>query len=533
VEPFGWRRSFAIVVALVAGLLPAATAAATITSSSVSSPSAGAELFYDGDRGSGTATVRGTVTGQMVSEHGDLLCYSASDSSSVTVAKDLDVSSGSFALQVSLASIAGQACRLRLVPATTTPKGPDAARFSGPAISVSDQQTYSSSGSVYTYYVLSGTLPFSFALKSIGDCPINSSYATDPSTLASFSLFDGNACLRKGDRASADAPLRSALQIDGLNAYAPAAIGAPGGLSGLPGFEPLAYSARFNSTHDAVTVHETELPTICDPPTSYPPTTASCPSLHDSGLRIDQTTTLLPGGQVARVRQRVSDVDGHAHSIDALFAQSAIAPAQGESPGFEFGDQKSFATHAKPDTFSAFPPAPGSIVVLGSPASAPAISNPVGTITFSRRPLSADFVNESGGQIATFLMHYADVVPARGSLVYDWSFSQAASTTALAPLERHERDRMARPTVSVKRPPNRSITHASSVTVSGFASDNVAVRALTVNGRRVRVASNGAFSTSVGLRRGRNVIKATATDGAGNATTAKVTVHYRPSAGQR
>src|SRR5207248_6232781 len=100
------------------------------------------------------------------------------------------------------------------------------------------------------------------------------------------------------------------------------------------------------------------------------------PSLHDSGVVAQQTTTLLSGGQVTRVTQRISSVDGRAHSVDALFAQSAQAPAGGTAPGFQFPGQPTVATHSSPDSFSSFPRGPGSIVVISDARSSAAISNP-------------------------------------------------------------------------------------------------------------------------------------------------------------
>jgi hypothetical protein len=322
-----------------------------------------------------------------------------------------------------------------------------------------------------------------------------------------------------------DVGARSGLEVDGLNAYAPGAISS---LTGEAGFNPLAYSSAFNAAHDTVTITETNHPMICDPPGGYPPTSSTCPALHDSGLQIQQTSTLLPGGQVARVTQRVSSVDGRSHTIDALFSQSVQAQASGEVPGFEFPGQGSFASHAVPDTFSVFPPGPSSIIVLSDAVAGPATSNPIGAITYDRPPISADFLSSAGNQTATFLMHYLDTVPASGSVVYDWSYSQAASGTTLAPLERVERDRFTAPTIRINHPRSRLVTGNRHLSVSGTASDNVGLTSVTVNGHQVGTSATGVYATVTALRPGRNVITVVATNQAGNATTASVTVTYRP-----
>jgi hypothetical protein len=511
-----------LAIGLLAFLSSAAPAAAAITSSSVTTPGSGAELFYDGDAGSGSVTVRGTAAPAAAFNKGDLLCYTVADSKWTKLASGIDTSTGSFATGVSLSPVAGAACRLALVPAGKTPTGGAAAAFAGPAISVSDRFSHSSGGNLHGYYVLSGTLPWSFALQSLGECPVTTSYATDPSTLGSFSLFTGDACLPKLSGVGVAAGTRSALQVDGLNAYSPAAVAT---LTSQPGYEPLSYSASFNATHDTVTITETDTPTICDPPATFPPTSTTCPSMHDAGIRITQITQLLPGGQVVRVHQQFTSVDGRPHAVDALFSQSFQAPSSGQSPGFEFPGQSSFATHGKPDSFSAFGAGPGSIFVVSNAAGLlPATSNPIGAITFGRPPQDASFVSSSGSQTATLLMHYGDSLPAGGTVAYDWSFSQASSSSAVTSLERTERDRFSSPTVRILSPRSGASVSNGTLTVRGSVSDPVGVTALTVGGRGVAAAAGGAFTASVKLRTGRNVIAAKATNAAGNTSTASVTV---------
>jgi hypothetical protein len=243
---------------------------------------------------------------------------------------------------------------------------------------------------------------------------------------------------------------------------------------------------------------------------------------------VQQTTSILAGGQVTRLTQRFSSVDGRRHSVDAEFAQSIAAPSSGESPGFEFPGQTSFATHAVPDSFSPFPNGPGSVIVLGNPVQAPAVSNPIGAITFSRPPVSADFVSSAGTRIATFLMRYTDTIPAGGSIEYDWSFSQAASAAGLGPIEAIERDRFATPSIFVINPRNRAVVRYPTVSVRGVASDAVGLSSVTVDSQRVALTAAGAFSALVRVRPGRNGILITATNDAGNAVTVPLTVTYKP-----
>ena len=483
-------------------------------------------MFFDGDSGSGSVTVRGTVTG--TGDTGDLLCYTVNDTRSFKL-NDLPIdvsSSGAFATSASLSPIAGFACRLAFVPSGQAPTGDAAAVFAGPAISVSDQFSHSSAGNLFGYFILSGTLPWSYAFQSLGECPINSSFATDEATLGSFSLFVGNGCLLQSTGAGATAGTRSALMIDGDNAYLPGAVN---NLTTQAGFEPLSYTPTFNAPHDTVTISEIDVPMICEPPATFPPTTTTCPSLRDSGLVITQTTTLLPGGQVARVTDRFTSVDGHSHTVDSLFSQSVAGQSSGETPGFQFPGQGSFATRAAPYSFAGFKPGPGSIITISNANGfVPAMSNPIGAITYNRPPVSADFTSGKGAQTATFLMHYADTVPAGGSIIYDWSYEQAASSGSLAALEQIERDRFANPLVFIGRPRNNAVTTSRTVRVQGQTLDSVGVTSLVVNGHSVVVRPGGIFGTNVRLRVGKNIVSATATNVAGNRATASVSIKYLP-----
>lgn len=512
-------------VCLLAALWLAAPAHAAISASTVTSPANGSELFFNGDTGTGAISVSGTVTGATSGTKGDVVCYTVGDTKSTKVVSGVDVSSGGFAINVSLSPIAGFACRLAMIPAGSGKIGAAAAPFTGPAISVSDQFSHSSSGSLYGYYVLSGTLPWSFALQSLGDCPVTSSFATDASSLGSFSLFAGNACLPKSSGVGAAAGTRSSLQIDGLNAYAPAAISS---LATQAGFEALSYGALFSAAHDNVIIGETDIPTICNPPATFPPTTTTCPSLHDSGVQVQQTTRVLPGGQVARVTQRISSVDGRSHTVDALFSQSVASPTSSESPGFQFPGQSSFATHSRPDSFAAFPAGPGSIVAISDASGfLPATSNPIGAIIYSRPPTSVDFVSAKGSQTATFLMHYADTIPAGGSVTYDWSFAQASSSNSLAFLDAVERDRFGSPSVFIVSPHNHATVTSPTVRVKGRVEDSVAVSSLTVAGKGVVIGAGGVFGATVKLKLGANTIAATARNAAGNADTSSISVTYK------
>src|SRR5947209_14551717 len=132
-------RFLALGVLAMLGLAAPAHAA---VGSTITSPANGAELFYDGDTGSGSVTVRGFVAGWGHTTTGDVVCYTVSDTHYTTVATGVPISSCTFAAVASLKPISGAACRLAFVQSGRSPTGDAAAAFAGPAISVSDQFSY-------------------------------------------------------------------------------------------------------------------------------------------------------------------------------------------------------------------------------------------------------------------------------------------------------------------------------------------------------------------------------------------------------
>jgi len=528
------RRTPAIpVVAVLAwfALVPCARAAGSFTSSAVTSPATGSELFYDFDTSSGSVTVQGTVT-PAVTTTGKIVCYSAPEK--YLLDYGVPIANGAFQANVSLAFAAGQTCELEMIPLDTSVLTLPLPGYTGPVISISSQSTLSSGGSTYGYQINVGDLSWGFALGSLTDCPISASYSTDPTSFGNYSLFWGDACLPiVSGVAEAPSTNRSAVQIDGLNAYPPDFP-----LTGLGGYAPLGYSASWDAIHDSVTVSETDPLMLCSAPGTFPPggTTPSptgvaesnCPSLESSGIQVQQTTAVLPGDQVARVSQTFTDVDHAPHTLDLLVSQSVHAWDSGETPGFQFPEQPVFATHAFPDTYSPFPSGPGSVYVIADAATPAALNNPVGAITYGTEPLSASFVNSRATQTGTFLMHYVASLPPGGSYTLAWSYSQATSAAALQQLVQLETDRFYTPTVTLSAPASGSTSHDPEVPVSGQAHDPEGISTVTVDGRDAAIGSGGAFTTLAPLTLGVNNIEVTATNLAGVQATVARTVVYAP-----
>ena len=186
---------------------------AAITASTITSPASGTELFLRRrHRERQRHRQRHRRPGPRRMPRAISLCYTVSDTRSFERSRQ-----GIDDHAAARSRRARRCCRSRgsRAGSRSSPTGQDADRrtpprsFAGPAISVSDQFSHSSAGNMFGYFILSGTLPWSYAFQSLGECPVNSSFATDPSTLGSFSLFVGNGCLlaverhRRGGRARA------------------------------------------------------------------------------------------------------------------------------------------------------------------------------------------------------------------------------------------------------------------------------------------------------------------------------------------
>ncbi len=86
------------------------------------------------------------------------------------------------------------------------------------------------------------------------------------------------------------------------------------------------------------------------------------------------------------------------------------------------------------------------------------------------------------------------------------------------------------PTLTISMLADGTVTNNPTLNVSGNASDNVALQAVTVNGSNVPFDGTGNFSTAIELVAGSNTITVVATDAAGNSTTKSRTVTYATGA---
>ncbi|MHB8708912.1 MAG: hypothetical protein ACYC9I_08555 [Desulfuromonadales bacterium] len=89
---------------------------------------------------------------------------------------------------------------------------------------------------------------------------------------------------------------------------------------------------------------------------------------------------------------------------------------------------------------------------------------------------------------------------------------------------------ISKPVLNVSTLPDGSVTNNQTLNISGFATDDVALKSVAVNGSIIQLDVNGNFTTAVVLVDGTNSIKVVATDVSGNSTTISRTITFTVNA---
>ncbi len=510
-------------IGLLAGavsLLSAGAASATVTTANITSPTGG-YLQYNYDAAT-TVTVAGTSNGTT----GDFVnvdCW-YDDGNSRTLVSSLAVQSdGSFSTgisPVSLLPISGRACRLRAEPTTF---GGESAAFTGPRIAVSAFRSSShytisggpNNGALYDYYANGTTFGSYVGWNSAGDCgpyaeSIDPSYAYGNYALDCVGSLYGN-----------DGFSRSEIQIDGSNAYTPqGAENLFSGASNNVGFQPLSVSQSWNAGNGFESTSETDPLVECPSPDPYLPTSAQCPSYSSAPVTLTRQIAMIGVNQI-KLTDTWTSTDGHAHSVDAEY-DDYVENDGSHEPSFEFPGESALSRHAPGDVIGGAASAPGTILThtdSQDPDGDPGEN--YGAITFSSAPSGFVF-----SKVQEFSEHQTLAVPAGGSASLSYIYSFGPSLEQVQALALAAQDQLKTPALSITAPPNGSRRHARTVTVSGTASAGSGIRSVTVNGVNATLASGGAWSAQVTLRRGTQTLTATATSNTGLTASASITVIY-------
>jgi hypothetical protein len=550
-------RIAATLTALVALAVAPAAAQAAVTSTQITSwttqnPTTSDNpylLSVDNPPNATTVTVMGDAPGANNGDAVDVVCYYGA---SPTVAKlntsPIAISGGKFSIgPIPLKPIAGHACRLRAIPAGSE-TGPELDSFSAQPVAVSEwaRELAISSGpnlnTVFNYYVndvtFTGSATWSAAGTPIQSLPTSYKNACGGPEIAPLdAAYDvGNFAIDcTGSLLSDDLGAfggRSEVQIDGRNAYDPAAAqglftsGSPisQNLNGFPA--SLADGLDWDPATGMISSDATDPYVECDGPNEEKPTPASCPGFVNSGVVLHRNITTSDGGLVVAMTDTWTSTDGRAHALDLLYDDAVglvTSPPDGE-PGYEFPGQSTFSPYAAGDTLPGPGTAPGSILVHTNVAAADGDPNEaVGALTFGTAPSGYAFTANDD-----FEEHNVLVVPAGGSTTLSYVYSVGYTLADVTALALAAQDRFEPPAVVIAPPAGGTSVSTATTTLSGITTAGSGVKSLLVGGQTVPVASNGAWTAQVPLSPGTNTITALATDAAGATAQAQVAVVYNP-----
>jgi hypothetical protein len=420
---------------LFGGLVATPTARAAITGSSITTPVDPSFFIADETVATPPFAISGTTTGgNRATDAVDVRCYYGA--TSALVAKGVPLKAdGSFSVpKADLNKVVDLVCRLRAVPAGTTPF--DVTPYSGPVIGVGERDSTTVGGGpndtqLYDFYLDAPQQTAAFDYASLGGCGLNDGYLFDSTYALTTTTFYCNADLLLGE---ASPPTRSELQIDGTNAYAPAqAESINANAAGLPA---VSYSYSVDPHTGDFVVHESDPLVKCSTAT-YPPTTKSCASFATAGVSDTRTITQDHDGHLSSISDTFSSTDGHAHTLDLLWDNSQHFWGNGGNSAqveYEFPGQSGFSTHVAGDAVSLPARTPGTILVRMHGAADGDASTGQGAIVYDRPAAGATFTNVST-YVSEFTLHQTGNVPAGGSTRFRFAYVQdyqAANVASLA-----------------------------------------------------------------------------------------------------
>ena len=422
---------------LVAVLVVTPSAHAAVTASSITTPADPSFFVNDSLAASNTFAISGTTTGGTTGDHVDIRCFF--DGTFTTVASNVAVGSdGSFSVpDADVAAINGLTCRLRAVPSGTSPV--DLTPFAGPQLGISQRLQYTvggngpNAGTIDDYYFYDQQLTASTGYYSLGDCGLVLGYLYDTTGAITTDTWDCNDYLWYTNGAD-----RSELQVDGANAFSPAAVNYAN-LRGAGGFPALSYTYTVDPHTGNLEVHETDPLVKCTDPT-FPPTQQTCPTLVSTGVTDHRTITTDHDGHLIWITDAFTSTDGQSHSLDLEWENDNQFHAYGNGDStqleYEFPGASGYSTHTQGDTVS-LPNTPGTIFVRMHGAADGDMSTGQGAIVYDRPLSQAIFYRVSTPDWEGVLLHQTATVPAGSSMQIRFAYVedyQSANVASLADL---------------------------------------------------------------------------------------------------
>ncbi len=518
-----------VAIVVVALAIPPASFAA-ITATNVTTPKDGTVFFGDATQPStfsieGTANADGNV---------DILCYLSGEPISVggPQTKNVAVVGGHFSVNASIPALIGETCRIRAVPAGTTPS--DVTPFTGPRVAVGGRKgdfhmpAGPNAGQLVDYDIYSMRLAAGADIESLGGCGQDNSFLIDSVPNVTEVL----SCVGWKDQFGAPST-RPALTVDGVAGYGPEDVAAGNGayFNGFGNNQPfpvLTYSFKHDASNGDLTITETDRFVKCAPDSAtFPPTSSSCSSFADAGVKLVRSIVVDHGMTVTRFDDRWTTTDGHSHPLSMQYSNDFNLGRVFGTPsmhfGYRFPGQSTYSEHASGDVINGPLSRLNAAFIKDTTAADGDPTTGQAAVVWSAPPASATFTADRG-----FDLTFNGTVQANRPLDLKLGYASALTTAGVSNLVRGIKDAFSAPTVTITSPANGARRARSSTPVRGFATDNFGVTSLTVNGHPVKLGPHGAFATRVALAPGVNKITAVAKDAAGNATQAQVSVTDYP-----
>jgi hypothetical protein len=428
-----WRGAVATLAVSALALALAPAAQALITGSQVTRPADPRYLIFDVNNPN-TFAINGTTTGgNPATDHVDLRCYLGSGSVSNPVASNVPLASdGRFSVpNAELSTIESAICRLRAVPAGTTPS--NLAPFDGPLIGGDPRQLYRfasgpNNGILYDFYFLGIQRQGDFDYDSLTSCGLTDGYLRNADLNRTTLTFYCNAWLAQfNDASNFAASTRSELRVDGRDAYGPdTAVEINPNAS--PGFPPLAFSVDVGATTGNVNIHETDRIVRC-PDETYPPTTVSCPRFVPTHVIDERTIVQDHTGHLSMITDVFRPTDNHAHELDLRWQNDqhftgSGAPFDSTTLAYRFPGQRRFKVHETGDVVDLPKRAPATIFVKQRGVEDGNTQSGRGAITYDRRAKNAKFTYVTTSQ-SDFELHQRATVRRDGAARFHFAYAHA------------------------------------------------------------------------------------------------------------
>lgn len=416
---------------LAATLIAVPSAQAAVTQSHITTPKKVAYLVFDSNAANSFA-VSGTSKGG-TADHVDLACYDAS--SSDTLATNVPVHAGGAfsAPAVPLGAPPYSACRLRAIPSGTTPGV--LTPFTGPTLMLGENtlDRYASgpsAGKLYGYSSYFQQPGGGFDYGAVAECGVCNGYLTGPDLSPGPVTFSSNGALTyltNGPEA------RSEIQVDGANAYPPAAAESINATAkGLP---RITYSYAQNQKTGDVVIHETEHFVKCAKAT-YPPTSVSCASFKPAGITDTVTITQDHSGRIAWVSHTFRNTSGTCHFLDLLWDNTqTFGTGDSRQLEYEFPGESSYSTHARKDVVN-LRRGPGTILIRKHGAADGDATTGRGAIVYDQTAPQAEFRYVGSGK-ETFTLRQSVTIGGYNFARFRFAYVQGYDSAEVASLAQY------------------------------------------------------------------------------------------------